>query len=60
MALYPVSQNTPGRYTTFEPLGPGGDSYVAMYSMPDPAMLDELIGSTVSYFREREDAVRAL
>lgn len=60
MALYLVGQNAPGRYTTFEPLGPGGDSYVAMYSMPDPAMLDELIGSTVSYFREREDVVRAL
>lgn len=60
MALYLIGHNRPGRFATFEPLGPGGDSYVAMYSMPDPEVLDRMVNDTVHYFRAREDAVRAL
>jgi D-psicose/D-tagatose/L-ribulose 3-epimerase len=60
MALYCIGYNSAGRYVTPEPLGPGGDPYPAMNGMPDPALLDRLVGQTISYFREREEAVRAL
>jgi sugar phosphate isomerase/epimerase len=56
-ALYVIGYNTPGHYVTFEPLGPGGDPYPAMYGQPDPAKLDALVGQSVGYFREREEAV---
>jgi D-psicose/D-tagatose/L-ribulose 3-epimerase len=54
MALYLIGYNKHGRYVTAEPLGPGGDPYPAMYGKPDPAALDQLVLSTASYFRERE------
>ena len=54
MALYLIGYNKPGRYVTPEPLGPGGDPYPAMYGKPDMAALDQLVLSTASYFRERE------
>jgi sugar phosphate isomerase/epimerase len=54
MALYLIGFNQPGRYMTPEPLGPGGDPYPAMYGKPDPAAFDQLVLSTVRYFRERE------
>lgn len=60
MALYLVGQNTQGRFVTPEPLGPGGDPYVARTALQDPARLDALVNDTVSYFREREEAVLAL
>jgi D-psicose/D-tagatose/L-ribulose 3-epimerase len=56
-ALYVIGYNEPGRYVSFEPLGPGGDPYPAMYGQPDPAKLDALVRQSVSYFREREEAV---
>jgi len=59
MALYCVGYNQPGCYVTPEPLGPGGDPYPAMNGMPDPALLDRLVGQTARYFREREDVARA-
>ena len=55
MALYLIEHNQPGHYVTPEPLGPGGDPYPAMYGKPDPAALDQLVLSTASYFREREE-----
>ena len=55
--LYLIGYNTEGKYVTFEPLGPGGDPYPAMYGKPAPAMLDELVFQSVNYFRSREDAV---
>ncbi|HOF89693.1 MAG TPA: sugar phosphate isomerase/epimerase family protein [Armatimonadota bacterium] len=58
-ALYLIGNNAPGRYVTFEPLGPGGDPYPAMYGKTDPAVLDKLVGDSVRYFREREEAVLA-
>jgi sugar phosphate isomerase/epimerase len=60
MALYLVGYNEAGRFVTPEPLGPGGDPYPAMNGKPDPALLEKLVQQTARYFREREDAVRAL
>lgn len=54
MALYLIGFNQEGKYVTFEPLGPGGDPYPAMYGKPDKAKLDQLVIQTVKYFRERE------
>jgi hypothetical protein len=31
-----------------------------MNGMPDPALLDRLVGQTARYFREREEVVRGL
>ncbi len=58
-ALYVLGYNSPGKYVTFEPLGPGGDPYPAMYGKPNPAKLDPLVMDSVRYFREREEAVLA-
>jgi D-psicose/D-tagatose/L-ribulose 3-epimerase len=60
MALYLIGFNRDGCFVTPEPLGPGGDPYPAMHGRPDPRVLDELVGKTATYFREREDEVRAL
>ncbi len=60
MALFLIDYNRAGCYVTPEPLGPGGDPYPAMHGKPDPATLDNLVQQTAQYFREREDAVRAL
>lgn len=58
-ALYLIGYNTEGRYVTFEPLGPGGDPYPAMYGKPDKAKLDRLVFDSIRYFRESEDMVLA-
>jgi len=60
MALYCIGYNQAGCYVTPEPLGPGGDPYPAMNGMPDPELLDQLVGQTARYFRQREDAVKSL
>lgn len=60
MALYLIGQNTEGRFVTPEPLGPGAGPYPARNGRPDPAQLDKLVNDSVSYFRDRENAVRAL
>jgi D-psicose/D-tagatose/L-ribulose 3-epimerase len=56
-ALYLIGYNREGCYATPEPLGPGGDPYPAMHSMPDAEQLRHLVQQTASYFRERETAV---
>jgi sugar phosphate isomerase/epimerase len=58
-ALYVIGYNRPGRYVTFEPLGPGGDPYPAMYGRPDKSKLDALVSKSISYFRDCEDLVLA-
>lgn len=58
-ALYVIGHNQPGRYVSFEPLGPGGDPYPAMYGHPDKARLDALVMNSISYFRECEEMVLA-
>ncbi|MCC2315926.1 sugar phosphate isomerase/epimerase family protein [Cellulomonas xiejunii] len=58
-ALYLVGHNAPGRFVTPEPLGPGGAPYPARYGRPAPELLDALVDDTVTYFREREEAVLA-
>lgn len=60
MALYLIGHNVDGRFVTPEPLGPGGDPYVARTALQDPARLDALVADTVSYFREREQAVLSM
>ena len=56
-ALYLIGHNQPGRFVTFEPLGPGGDPYPAMYGKPDQAKLDSLVFTSIQYFRECEELV---
>ncbi len=56
-ALYLIGYNKGSRFVSAEPLGPGGDPYVAMNGKPDRKSLDSLVNKTVSYFREREQAV---
>jgi len=60
MALYLIGHNANGRFVTPEPLGPGGAPYPAMNEYPEPEILDRLVHDTVTTWREREDAVRAL
>jgi sugar phosphate isomerase/epimerase len=56
-ALYSIGHNQHGRYVTFEPLGPGGDPYPAMYGRPDKAKLDALVANSIRYFRQCEEMV---
>lgn len=58
-ALYVIGFNRPGRYVTFEPLGPGGDPYPAMYGRPDKVKLDALVNTSIRYFRDVEEMVLA-
>lgn len=53
-ALYLIGHNQEGRFVTFEPLGPGGDPYPAMYGKPDAAKLDALVTQSIQYFRDCE------
>ncbi|MDD5706713.1 MAG: sugar phosphate isomerase/epimerase [Kiritimatiellae bacterium] len=53
-ALYLIGYNREGCYVTPEPLGPGGDPYPAMNGKPDAAVLNRLVTTTATYFRERE------
>lgn len=57
MALYLVGHNVEGRFVTPEPLGPGAGPYPARNGLADPATLDSLVADSVTYFRERENAV---
>ena len=59
MAAYLVGCNTEGRFLTPEPLGPGAGPYPARNGVPDVPALDRLVKDTVSYLREREEAVRS-
>ena len=56
-ALYLIGYNNDRCFVTPEPLGPGGDPYPAQNAKTDPAILDELVFSSVRYFREREEQV---
>jgi sugar phosphate isomerase/epimerase len=58
-ALYLIGFNQPGHYVTPEPLGSAPDVYPAMHALHDPKDLDDLVFTTVQYWCEREDAVRA-
>lgn len=57
MALYLIDFNQPGRFVTPEPLGAGASPYVARNGFVEPAVLDALVGDSVAYFREREEAL---
>lgn len=56
-ALYVIGHNQPGRYVTFEPLGPGGDPYPAMHGRPEKTKLDALVMDSIRYFRDCEELV---
>lgn len=56
-ALYLIGYNNDSCFVTPEPLGPGGDPYPAQNAKTDPAVLDKLVLDSVSYFREREEAL---
>ena len=56
-ALYIIGHNREGRFVTFEPLGPGGDPYPAMYGRPEPVKLDALVMDSIRYFRDCEEMV---
>ena len=56
-ALYVIGHNRPGRFVSFEPLGPGGDPYPAMYGKTEKAKLDALVMNSIRYFRECEEMV---
>jgi sugar phosphate isomerase/epimerase len=58
-ALYLLGFNNDGKFVTFEPLGPGGDPYPAMYGSPDQPKLDALVMNSSHYFRECEESVLA-
>jgi D-psicose/D-tagatose/L-ribulose 3-epimerase len=58
-ALYIIGYNLEGHFVTFEPLGPGGDPYPAMYGRPDKAKLDALVEDSIRYFRDCEELVLA-
>ena len=61
MALYLLDYNNDDScFVTPEPLGPGGDPYPMQHSKTDPAILDKLVFDSVTYFREREEAVLSM
>ena len=57
MALYATGFNNEKCFCSPEPLGTGANPYDQMYGSPDPAMLNELVRQTASYFYERESAI---
>jgi hypothetical protein len=59
MALYLVGHDQEGKFVTPEPLGPGGDPYLAMDGKPDTAKLDQLVNQTAKYIRDREEELLA-
>ncbi|MCM3588796.1 sugar phosphate isomerase/epimerase [Mesobacillus maritimus] len=60
MALYLIGYNQGNRFLTPEPLGPGGDPYPAMNSIPDKQKLENLVRQTATYFKERENELLSL
>lgn len=54
-SLYVTGFNKENCFVTPEPLGPGGNPYPAMFGKPDSKMLDNLVMTSVNYFREREN-----
>lgn len=57
MALYVAGYNNDRCFCSPEPLGTGANPYDQMFGSPDPAMLDELVRQTASYFYTREREV---
>lgn len=60
MASYLVGLNLPGRYVTFEPLGKHANPYVMAHGIPEEKAMDELVHTSVEYFREREEFIRQM
>jgi len=60
MALYVIGHNQPGCFVTPELLGACADPYPAMYGLPDQQTLEYMVQQSVTYFREREEAVLSI
>jgi sugar phosphate isomerase/epimerase len=60
MASYLVGMNQPGRFLTFEPLGPYPDPYVLSTSLCNVKQMDRLVEYSVRMLKEREEIVRQL
>ncbi|RXZ81074.1 sugar phosphate isomerase/epimerase [Paenibacillaceae bacterium] len=58
MCLHMLGFSDQDKFASFEPLGPGGAPYPAMYGKPDAAFLDRIVNDSVRYFREREAVIR--
>lgn len=58
MALYVIGYANGDRFATPEPLGPGGDPYPAMFGKPDKQLLNQMVGDTARYWREREKEIK--
>lgn len=58
MSLYAIGYSEKERFTTAEPLGPGGNPYPAMHGKPSKERLDRLVNDSFDYFRQREDAIK--
>ncbi|TYC06785.1 MAG: sugar phosphate isomerase/epimerase [Kosmotoga sp.] len=60
MSAYLVGMNEENRFLTFEPLGPYPDPYVLSNEPCKVELMNELVRTSVSYFKEREEIVRNL
>jgi D-psicose/D-tagatose/L-ribulose 3-epimerase len=56
-ALYIIGYNNDECFVTPEPVGPGGNPYLAMYGKPDKEQLDTLVSLTAEYFKRREEEI---
>jgi D-psicose/D-tagatose/L-ribulose 3-epimerase len=59
MALYAVGYNRGENYCSAEPLGAGGNPFVAMFGPPNIRVVDELVAVTAATFYGREQEVLA-
>lgn len=60
MSLYLMGYNEKRAFCSAEPLGPGADPYQQMNGKNDPAMLDDLVKATITYFRSREEEILSM
>jgi D-psicose/D-tagatose/L-ribulose 3-epimerase len=59
MALYAVGYNRGENYCSAEPLGAGGNPFVAMFAPPNTRVVDELVAVTAATFYGREQEILA-
>lgn len=57
MSLYLTGYNNNKCFCSAEPLGGGANPYDMLHGRQDPAVLDELVAKTTSYFHEREEEI---
>lgn len=57
MALFASGYHARDTYCSAEPLGAGGNPYLAMHGRPDPEVLDGMVARTAQVFNDRQRAV---